>query len=90
MVLSLDQDGKVQGTYTVRLAGSGATASIPLTGTWNAVPLSDKQANLTLNLLVHGNNGQPQALNSTAALEIVDQDTLRDVAQGTITKRVKL
>jgi hypothetical protein len=90
MMLSLGQDGKVRGNYVVRLAGSGATASIPLTGTWSVMPISDKQANLTLNLLVHGNNGRAQTMNSTAALEIVDQDTVRDVMQGTITKRVKL
>ena len=88
MVLTLGQSGNVTGTYSVHLAGSGATASIPVTGTWNAVPLSDKQANLTLGLLVYGNDGQQHAVNSTAALEIVDHDTVRDVNQGTISKRV--
>ncbi len=89
MVLSLAQDGSVQGTYSVTFSGNGATVSVAVTGTWNAAPLSDNLASLTLHLIVHGANGQTENVNSTATLQIVDQDTLRDAAQGTITKRVK-
>jgi hypothetical protein len=88
MVLTLGQDGNVQGNYTVHLAGSGGTLVIPVRGKWSAAALSEKKANLTFNLLVRNNN-QENAVNETFALEIVDQDTVRDLAQGTVTKRVK-
>ena len=90
MVVTLGQDGKVQGTYTVHLAGSGATAVIPVNGTWSVAPLSEKKANLTLDLHVRDNAGQERGVNQTVAMEIVDQDTVRDTAQGTVTKRVKI
>jgi hypothetical protein len=90
MVLSLGPDGVAQGSYTVGLTGTGgATAAFPVAGGWSVVRLSDKLVNLTLNLRVRDRNGQPQAVNSNAVLEIIDQDTLRDTAQGTISKRAR-
>jgi hypothetical protein len=86
-VLTLGQDGKVQGSYTVVLQG-GMTASVPVSGSWSVVQDTDAKVNLTLNLIVHGNNGQTQPVNSSATVEIVDHDTLRDTATGTITKRI--
>jgi hypothetical protein len=38
---------------------------------------------------VQGDNGQHLSVNSTTRLEIVDQNTVRDTAQGTVSKRVK-
>lgn len=87
MILSLGGNGSVQGNYNVTLVG-GTNASIPVTGSWTVAAVSDKIANLTLNLLVHGNNGPPTPLNSTASLEIVDPNTVHDTAQGTVSRRV--
>ena len=89
MVLTLGSDGKVDGHYIVNLTTSGRTESVPVVGSWSVAPVSDKVANLTLALIVQGANGQQQSVNSTAMLEIVDQNTVRDTAQGTVSKRVQ-
>jgi hypothetical protein len=89
MVLTLGGDGKVDGHYLVSLVGSSATKTIPVGGSWSVAAVSDKVANLTLALVVQGDNGQHLSVNSTTRLEIVDQNTVRDTAQGTVSKRVK-
>jgi hypothetical protein len=88
MVLALGQTGSVQGTYSVRLAAGGAMVSLPVSGSWSVAQLPNNLVNLTLNLVVRGENGQPQAVNSTTTVQIVDQNTIRDTAQGTVSKRV--
>ena len=87
MVLTLGGDGKVDGHYVVHLTGSGATASIPVSGSWSVTRAADKVANLKFALVVHGNNGQQQPVNSAATLEIIAQNTVRDTAQGSVSKR---
>ncbi len=85
---TLAQDGSVLGTYTVSLSGTGAMVTIPVTGTWNATQLSSNMASMVLNLIVHATNGQQQSVNSTTTLQVIDQNTVRDITQGTITRRV--
>ena len=89
MELTFGQDGKVRGSYRVHVKGTaGSTVSI-VTGEWSAKRDSDTQADVSLNLLIHGPNGESQPLNSTSTVEILDNDTLRDTSDGTVTKRVK-
>jgi len=60
---------------------------VPISGTWSAETAGDNRINLTLNFILSV-NGEARPMNSTVLLDMVDNNTLRSVADGTLTKRV--
>ena len=60
---------------------------MPISGTWSAETAGDNRINLTLNFILSV-NGEARPMNSTVLLDMVDNNTLRSVADGTLTKRV--
>ncbi len=87
LTTTLLRGGSLTGTYTMTLAGSGISRSYPVSGSWRAVKIDEKRANLAFDLVVLA-DGQQRPLATSSLLEIVDQNTVRDAFDGSVTKRV--
>jgi hypothetical protein len=79
--------GTLTGKYNFVIAAYNATASIPIAGTWKSGVSGDRRFTLTLNLKLQI-EGETKLLSTVSRVEIVDDNTLRDEADGTISKRV--
>jgi hypothetical protein len=87
MILTASADGTLKGTYSVTLAASGASVSVPVTGTWTVEKTGDKRFTLNFDLKMQ-DQGQTRTVSASAHLEIVDDNTLRDVDSGVLSKRL--
>jgi hypothetical protein len=85
--VTANADGTLQGTYTATLAESGAVVNIPISGTWSVQGTGEKRFTLNLVLRMQA-QGQTRTQQLSAHLEVVDDNTLRDVDSGELTKRV--
>jgi hypothetical protein len=79
--------GTLTGNYNFVIAAYNAAASIPIAGTWKSGVSGDRRFTLTLNLKLQI-EGETKLLSTVSRVEIVDDNTLRDEADGTISKRV--
>jgi hypothetical protein len=85
--VTANADRTLQGTYTATVAGSGAVVNIPISGNWSVQGTGEKRftLSLVLNMQVQG---QTRTQQFSAHLEVVDDNTLRDVDTGDLTKRI--
>jgi hypothetical protein len=88
LTTTLARGGSLTGTYAMTLAATGISRSYAVTGTWRAVKIDDNRANLALDLVVLV-DGQQRPTTSSSLLEIVDQDTVKDAFDGSVTRRLR-
>jgi hypothetical protein len=87
LTITATADGNLQGTYAVTLKDSGALVNIPISGSWSLEKTGEKRFTLNLVLKMQS-GGQMKTLPLSSHLEIVDDNTLRDVDSGTLAKRI--
>ncbi|HZP20862.1 MAG TPA: GYF domain-containing protein [Bauldia sp.] len=83
-------DGNITGDYAYTPAGYSTPISAPIVGVWTAEPAGDKRIKLSMRIRVQSQTStqMPESY-TTTVMEVIDGDTLRDLADGTLTKRVK-
>ena len=87
MTIKAAPGGTLTGSYSFVIAAYNATATLPITGTWKAQVSGDRRFTLTLNLELQI-QGQVKQVSTVSRVEVVDDNTLRDEADGTISKRI--
>ena len=81
----------MQGTMTMSQQGMNFSVQVVSSGRWSATPGMTGQLNVTTNGQISmsgpGMVPQTQSVNDTSAVEVIDRNTLRDVASGNLMRR---
>ena len=87
LTVTFAKGGGLSGTYGITPANGNGPATFAVSGTWTVSTVDDKRANLAMNMFILV-NGQSIPSNSKAVIEIVDGNSIRDTADGTISTRI--